>query len=218
MGYYSNQIFTNRGLEAIARACAKESEMIFTKLKTGTGSYTQQEISKLDDAVTLKEEKQSFPINSILTKDKTIQIQSIISNEGVSDEYPILETGLYAKENNDGEEFLVAISLCTDNPAVVPVFEDVPIEMKIADFITVSNTDNFKVDYQSAAYVTTEELRRVINNLPIVSYDDETEMITIETGSVAGTGAVLDQETLTNTIKSVMREISAEEVNQIFES
>ena len=97
------------------------------------------------------------------------------------------------------------------------MFKDIPIEMKIADFITVSNTDNFKVDYQSAAYVTTEELRRVINNLPIVSYDDETEMITIETGSVAGTGAVLDQETLTNTIKSVMIEISAEEVNQIFQ-
>lgn len=203
MGYYSNQIFTNRGLEAIARAGAKESEMIFTTIKTGTGSYTDQEISELSDAIALKEEKQSFPINSIFPKDNTIQFQSIISNEGVSEQYSIMEIGLYAKEGEDGDEFLVSISLNTDNPAVVPVYADVPIEMKIADFIAVSNTENFKVEYRSAAYVTTEEMRRLINGLPIVSYDEDEEMIIINTGSVAGTGAVLDQETLIKAIESV---------------
>ena len=123
---------------------------------------------------------------------------------------------MFAKED-DGEEFMVSISLNTDNPAVVPVFENVPIEMQVGDFLTVSNTGNFSIQYESAAYVTTKEFRRVINGLPLVTYDSKKECITISTGSIAGTGAVLDKETLSESVKEVMLEISEQEVNQVFE-
>lgn len=216
MGYYAAQIVTNRGLEAIARTEAKQSVLTFTSLKTGTGIYTQQEISKLDDATALKKEKQSFPVNSISVKDKTLRIESVISNEGVTEEYQIREIGVFAREN-EGEEFLVAISLCTDRPAVVPVFENVPIETIITDYLAVSNAENFTIDYQSGAYVTVEELRRVVNGLPLVDYDEDKEMIVMDHGSIAGTGVVLDSETLTEAVKSVMKEITAEDVAKIFE-
>ncbi len=166
MGYYSKQVFTNRGLEAIARAGAKESKLTFSSIRTGTGTYSNQEIGALVHAVALKEEKQTFPIFGFSARDKTIQIESVISNEGVAEEYSILEIGLFAKEDN-GDEFLVAISLSGENPAVVPMFEDVPIEMKISDLIAVSNTENFDVAYKSAAYVSVEEFQRAVDNLAI---------------------------------------------------
>lgn len=217
MGYYAKQIVTNRALEAIARAEALQSVLTFTAVKTGTGIYTQQEISKLDDAVSLKEVKQSFPVHSITAKEKMLRIESVISNEGVTEEYQIREIGVFAREN-EGEEFLVTISLCTDRQAVVPVFENVPIETIITDYLAVSNTENFTIDYRSGVYVTVEELRRVVNGLPLVEYDEDEEMIVIDHGSIAGTGAVLDSVTLTEAVKSVMREITADEVTQIFDS
>ena len=112
---------------------------------------------------------------------------------------------------------MISISLNSDNPAVVPVFENVPIEMQIGDFLTVSNAENFRVQYESASYVTVKELRRVINALPVVNYDEKSESIAISSGSIAGTGTILDKETLTETVKEVMLEISAQEVNQVFE-
>lgn len=217
MGYYAKQIVTNRALEAIARAEALQSVLTFTAVKTGTGIYTQQEISKLDDAVSLKEVKQSFPVHSITAKEKTLRIESVISNEGVTEEYQIREIGVFAREN-EGEEFLVTISLCTDRPAVVPVFENVPIETIIMDYLAVSNAENFTIDYRSGVYVTVEELRRVVNGLPLVEYDKDEEMVVIDHGSIAGTGAVLDSVTLTEAVKSVMQEITADEVTQIFDS
>lgn len=216
MGYYSKQIFTAKGSEAIARATARQSTLSFTSIKTGAGQYSITEISQLAEATGLKMVKQSFPITSINTLESTIQLQSVISNEGITESYEIREIGLFAKED-DGEEFMVSISLNTDNPAVVPVFENVPIEMQVGDFLTVSNTGNFSIQYESAAYVTTKEFRRVINGLPLVTYDSKKECITISTGSIAGTGAVLDKETLSESVKEVMLEISEQEVNQVFE-
>lgn len=45
----------------------------------------------------------------------------------------------------------------------------------------------------------------------------KSESIAISSGSIAGTGTILDKETLTETVKEVMLEISAQEVNQVFE-
>lgn len=133
MGYYSKQIFTAKGSEAIARAAARQSTLSFTSIKTGAGQYSITEISQLAEATGLKMVKQSFPITSINTLESTIQLQSVISNEGITESYEIREIGLFAKED-DGEEFMVSISLNTDNPAVVPVFENVPIKMQVGDF------------------------------------------------------------------------------------
>ena len=97
MGYYSKQIFTAKGSEAIAKASSGQSVLTFTSIKTGTGQYSAIEISQLAEATGLKVLKQSFPITSINTMESTIQIQSVISNEGVTESYAIREIGLFAK-------------------------------------------------------------------------------------------------------------------------
>lgn len=185
MGYYSSQIITNRGLEAITRAEAGEVTLTFTSLRTGAGTYTQQEVSKLDDAVSLKNEKQIFPVNSISAKGTTLQIKSIISNEDVTEEYPIREIAVFAREN-DGDEFLVSISLCTDNPPVVPVFENVPIEMAITDFIAISNAENCTIEYKSGVYVTQQEFQETVSEIEgeiiQAAYDAEEETLILKKG------------------------------------
>ena len=104
MGYYTQQIVTEKGSEAIARTVAKQSTLTFTSIKTGAGKYSIYEISKLSSATELKDEKQTFDINSISSNENTIQLASILTNVGVTEAYEICEIGLFAKEN-DGEEF-----------------------------------------------------------------------------------------------------------------
>ena len=164
MGYYTQQIVTEKGSEAIARTVAKQSTLTFTSIKTGAGKYSIYEISKLSSATELKDEKQTFDINSISSNENTIQLASILTNIGVTEAYEICEIGLFAKEN-DGEEFLAAISLNAETPALMPVFDKVPIEMQVGDFLTVSNSENFNIQYKSAAYVTIEEFNQTIGDV-----------------------------------------------------
>ena len=47
MGYYTQQIVTEKGSEAIAKTVAKQSTLTFTSIKTGAGRYSIYEISQL---------------------------------------------------------------------------------------------------------------------------------------------------------------------------
>lgn len=155
MGYFSLQVITNQGLQAMARAEAGESSLMFTVMKTGDGVYSSEEKEGLDSVIDLKGAKQSFPISGITTKDKTIELKAVISNENLEEGYQIREAGVFAREN-DKDEILVAISLCTKDPTLVPKFEDIPIEMIISDFLAYSGTGDFTINYTSGAYVPLE--------------------------------------------------------------
>ena len=161
MGYFNTQIITDDGLAIMSRGISGESRVVFTRMKTGSGEYTIKEIANLKKAVSLKTEMQQFDITSIKTEEKTIRIKAVISNENLDESYFIREVGVYAKEN-DGEEKLVAISICNDNPTLLQKYDEIPIHIPITNFISHSGDGNFEIVYSSDVYATAEELHEEI--------------------------------------------------------
>jgi hypothetical protein len=94
----------------------------------------------------------------ISSNENTIQLTSVLTNVGVTESYEICEIGLFAKEN-DGEEFLAAISLNAQTPALMPVFDKVPIEMQVGDFLTVAKIliYNIKAQHMSPSRNLTKQ-------------------------------------------------------------
>ncbi len=163
MGYFNTQIITDEGLAMMSRGIAGQSQIIFTKMKTGDGEYSVKEIAVLKEAASLKDEKQSFGISSIKTDQETIRIKATISNKNLNEPYYIKEIGVYAKENG-GEEKLVAISICQDNPTLLQKFDTMPIEIPITNYIAHSGDGNFNIVYSSNVYATAEELHEYEEN------------------------------------------------------
>lgn len=161
MGYFNTQIITDDGLAIMSRGISGESRVVFTRMKTGSGEYSIKEIADLKKTVSLKSEMQQFDISSIRTEDETIRIKAVISNENLEESYFIREVGVYAKEN-DGEEKLVAISICNDNPTLLQKYDDIPIQIPITNFIAHSGDGNFEIVYSSDVYATAEELHEEV--------------------------------------------------------
>lgn len=157
MGYFNTQIITKDGLAMMSRGIAGQSQILFTKMVTGAGEYSVKEIADLRDTKSLKNEKQSFLISSIKTDEETIRIKATITNKDLNESYYIREIGVFAKEN-DGEEKLVAISICQNNPTLLEKFDTMPIEIPITNYIAHSGDGNFNIVYSSNVYATAEEL------------------------------------------------------------
>ena len=74
MADFNNAIMTTGGAALLAATTAGTARLKFTKLVTGSGSYTDQEKTRgsLQARTSLKAQKQEFPFSSI-----TIQMRSV---------------------------------------------------------------------------------------------------------------------------------------------
>lgn len=205
MGYFTAEIITNKGLNLFATAEAGEKTLVFTKIETGDGDYSPGELASDNNIASLKNKKQSFEITALSIEEATIRIKTVLSNEQLTEGYYIKEIGIYGKLEG-GEEHLIAISVCTENPTYLPPYDSFPIEIPFTDFIShANNTGNFTIHYQSGVYATKDELTTI-------KYEKEEEMLCVSTGYDYG----INQEKLMEAINSVMQEISDEEVSEIF--
>ena len=164
MGYFNSQILTNKGLELLAAATAG-TKVIFDTVKAGSGTYTVQEIAKLQDAIDLKDGKQSFPISAIEQENEQIRLRAVISNQGLSTGYDIRELGVFAKKE-DGDSVLVAISIYTDDkPTYLPPFENTPVETALSNVLAYSGDGTFDILYRSDAYVPLDAYTETVKEL-----------------------------------------------------
>ena len=185
MGYFNSQILTNKGLELLAAATAG-TKVIFDIVKAGSGTYTVQEIAKLQDATDLKDSKQSFPISAIEQESEQIRLRAIISNQGLLTGYDIRELGVFAKKE-DGDSVLVAISIYTDDkPTYLPPFENTPVEMALSNVLAYSGDGTFDILYSSDAYVPLDTYTEAIKDLKKADADLSTAI----------SGVVTELETL----------------------
>lgn len=158
MGYFTDQIITKSGVSALARAEAGETTLTFTRVKTGNGTYSLSEVSKIENAADLKSIQQIFPVTGISVHESTILVKTVISNDNLVEGYNINEIGIFGKED-DGEEKLIAISICSENPTYLPAYKRFPIEIPFTDHIAHSGGNgNFTVNIQSETYVQKDEL------------------------------------------------------------
>ena len=108
---------TKKGIELLQKAQAGTCRIQFSSMRTGCGSYTDQERENIGDAIALKNEKNIYPIRYVIMKDEaTIQIASAISNYDaekgeavVSEGYHINEIGLFASDGENEILYMLAV-------------------------------------------------------------------------------------------------------------
>ena len=120
---YSNAVITDAGLALLDKAQAGTASIHFTRMATGSGTYTTDEkiSSVLRKSTGLKSEENSYPLSSVsVVPDGGVKLSALITNQDpatgevlVSEGYHINEIGLYAKEKDgdDSTEVLYSITV-----------------------------------------------------------------------------------------------------------
>lgn len=143
MGRYNNTVITNTGLSLLAQAELEEGAIIFTKIKTGTGTYEESE--DLKEITDLKEIKNEYSISSANKEDSgTIKLRCELTNSEVKIGYNINEIGIYGKIKN--EEALIGIATAV-NPDYFPSHDIAPSSILLEIYMTVTNCDNVLFQY-----------------------------------------------------------------------
>lgn len=157
MANYSNITLTKDGQAVLTQAIASGTAQ-FTKVKTGSGVYAAGEV--LSDKTDLKSIRQIIPITGVIKKDRTtLLIRCVITNDGITEEYPINELGLYAMNTETNKEVLFALVVASNPDYIIP-FEQTPISITLELYMSITDADNvtFSFELMEGIYATAEDL------------------------------------------------------------
>lgn len=136
---------------------ANTDSIKFVSAKTGSGVH--QETEELTSAVSLMQEQQIFPIDSIVAKDNEVHITFVIENESLSAGYTLTECGIYAKEDGTAQEVLFAIGIPVDDILIPGTSDSGYYKVsEICEFVIVtSNADIISLEIPEQAHVLKKE-------------------------------------------------------------
>ena len=157
MANYSNITLTKDGQAVLTQAIVSGTAQ-FTKVKTGSGVYAAGEV--LSDKTDLKSIRQIIPITGVIKKDRTtVLIRCVITNDGITEEYPINELGLYAMNTETNKEVLFALVVASNPDYIIP-FEQTPMSITLELYISITDADNvtFSFELVEGIYATAEDL------------------------------------------------------------
>ena len=113
MSIFNSAVLTKKGNELLVTAAAGK-QIIFTRLVTGCGIYTEEEKQRaaLEQAEGLKEQRQQFPFSKYEKASETsVLLTALITNKELTEGYKITEIGVYGKEVGSEEDFLCSIAV-----------------------------------------------------------------------------------------------------------
>ncbi len=169
---FHSAVITNAGIQLLLKAQAGEAKIEFTKLKTGNGSYAEEEkeASVLQEMTDLKSVKNSYCFSDVkIHSDHCVKVTSLITNYDsvarktlISEGYYINEIGLYAKEKDvkNGEEVLYSIAVTSgENGDFMPPYNGLsPVEIIQEYYATVSNSAEVVIQGNAGAAALAEDL------------------------------------------------------------
>ena len=98
MADFNNAVMTNGGAALLAATTAGTAKIKFTKLVTGSGTYSDSEKTRasLQARSTLKAQKQEIPFSKIeMATDTCVKLTALVSNAELSAGYYVNEIGIY---------------------------------------------------------------------------------------------------------------------------
>lgn len=113
MAIWRRAVLTRAGNELLVTAAAGK-QIIFTRLVTGCGIYTEEEKDRaaLANATALKQQVQEFPFSSYEKQsEQSVLLKAIISNKELTESYTITEIGVYGKEVGAETDVLCSITV-----------------------------------------------------------------------------------------------------------
>ncbi len=113
MSIFNSAVLTKKGNELLVTAAAGR-KIIFTRLVTGRGVYTEEEKQRnvLEEKTQLKQQMQQFTFSKFeKASENSVLLTALITNKELSEGYKITEIGVYGKEVEDEEDFLCSIAV-----------------------------------------------------------------------------------------------------------
>lgn len=162
---FKNAVMTNGGARLLTRAQAGEIKIEFTRIVTGSGTYSaaEKELAALQARTALKAQKNSYPLSDVdVYSDHSVKVTALITNQDpvtkktlVSQGYYINEMGLYAKPAGGAADTEVLYSVTVtagENGDFMPPYNGYNPAQIIQDyFATVDNSANVTINSTGAA-------------------------------------------------------------------
>lgn len=163
MASFNSAVTTDQGLALVADMIAGE-QLVFTKLVTGSGIYTEeeQERTSLQKATAIKEQRQEFGFSNISkVTDTCVLLKTLISNVNLTDGYRMTEIGVYAKKTGEeGDGILYSLSVAKEADYIPHYNGFVAVEIIEEYYITVSDTAEVAIQLGSGASVLIEDFEK----------------------------------------------------------
>ncbi|MCM1124275.1 MAG: hypothetical protein NC416_16960 [Eubacterium sp.] len=163
MAAFHSAVTTDLGI-ALAADLLVGEQLVFTKLVTGSGIYTDEETERtcLQKATALKEPRQEFGFSNISkVTDTCVLLKTLISNADLSEGYRMTEIGVYAKKPGDeGEGILYSVSVAKEADYLPRYNGFVAVEIIEEYYITVSDTAEISIQTGSGAVVLLEDFEK----------------------------------------------------------
>ncbi len=161
MAQYRKAVITQQGIALIQKTQTQNIKLEFTKVATGSGSYTEDEV--LDGATALKQQMQVFPISSVTVVDpQTIKLVSVISNKDLQSAYYIREIGVFATDPDEGEILYSLAVAYPDKADYMPAYDGAaPVTIGLDTYQAVSNSENVTIRADTGAYASAEDLKKL---------------------------------------------------------
>lgn len=180
---FNNAVMTNGGARLLTRAQAGEIKIGFTRIVTGSGTYTaaEKELAALQARTALKAQKNSYALSDIdVYSDHSVKVTALITNQDpvtketlVSQGYYINEMGLYAKPKgeDDSAEVLYSITVTAgENGDFMPPYNGYNPAQIIQDyFATVDNSGNATINSTGAALLV-EDANKLRDDTTLQKY------------------------------------------------
>lgn len=163
MADFNNAIMTTEGAALLARTTAGTAKLKFTKLVTGSGTYTDSEKTRgsLQARTSLKAQKQEFPFSTItMASDTCVKLVALVSNAELSVGYYVNEVGIYAVDELDASATPVLYSIAIANVAdYLPPYNGLtPSTITQEYFATVDNALEVTIQTGTGAVALAEDL------------------------------------------------------------
>lgn len=185
MADFNNAIMTTGGAALLAATTAGTARLKFTKLVTGSGSYTDQEKTRgsLQARTSLKAQKQEFPFSSITMASETcVKLVALVSNATLDAGYYVNEVGIYAVDELDADAEPVLYSIAIANVAdYLPPYNGLtPSTITQEYFATVDNALEVTIQTKTGAVALAEDLDALEAELEEMAQQNENRFTAVD--------------------------------------
>lgn len=167
MADFEYSVVTDVGKALIAAAINAGHEIAFTKMKSGSGTYSTAEKSQaaLRAMTALKNTEQTVGIATREASGDQLTCGTSFNNTGLATGYYFREIGLFAKDNDDENavEVLYAIAV-TDSPSYMPAEDpDAPTVITMEYNTVITNDVDYTVVISSHVYAVASDVDAALN-------------------------------------------------------
>lgn len=152
-------ILTENGADLLTKLTTNKNSLHLSQAKTGSGYSNNPEY--LTDVV---DEKNSVQIADATVEGSTAVLTVLINNEGLAEEYKIKQLGIFAIDDETGNEllFIIGQDLSGDK---IPKESDGRVECRYVVRLKVSSTTNVVVDVNDTDFVLKKTFNAAITDI-----------------------------------------------------